>query len=294
MDFVALDFETANRYRSSVCSVGMVEVSKGKIVKEHYTLINPLQEFDPFNTRIHGITKNQIRYAPTFEEYWKEMKPILQDKMVVAHNATFDISVLKNTLERFNLDLPSLTFTCTVEISRIVWDNLDNHKLGTLADYHQISFEHHNALEDARAAAILLNKAIKQTTTTDVIDLSQHLRLSLGKMSGGRVYNVKKIKMKTNSSIKKQSTVMLEESIQLYEFALKHSLKISYPYIKLAAIYEKQGLSEQEIRVWRQAIYIFDNAQDSEIENREKQLDSFYKKLDEASERKRVKSNSNE
>ncbi len=211
---------------------------------------------------------------------------ILQDKIVVAHNATFDISVLKHTLEHFHLSVPSLSFACTVQISRLVWPLLQNHKLGTMADYHQISFEHHNALEDARAAAIILNKAMDKTSTKDVTELSHHLSLSLGRMSSGRIYNVKKVK--AASTKKKQSTILLEESIQLYEFALEHRLKISLPYTKLAAIYEKQNLHDKEIIVWEKAISIFEHASDNDIQNRGKLVDSFYKKRNEALERKKL------
>ena len=95
MDFVAIDFETANSVRSSVCSIGIVKVKNGKIQEELYTLINPLSEFHYYNMKIHGITEYMVHDAPTFEEFWPKFKVFIENQTIIAHNASFDIGVLR-------------------------------------------------------------------------------------------------------------------------------------------------------------------------------------------------------
>ncbi len=108
MDFVALDFETANSSRGSVCSIGLVEYENGKLKKEYYRLVKPKRNyFSSFNISIHGITKQDVEGAYEFDELWeKEIHGLLEGKLVVAHNAQFDMSVLRAVLDQYNLPYP--------------------------------------------------------------------------------------------------------------------------------------------------------------------------------------------
>ena len=173
MDFITIDFETANNLRSSVCSVGIVQVKNGKIYREMQSLINPLSEFHYYNTKIHGITEHMVHAAPTFEEFWPNMKDLLEDQVIIAHNASFDMSVLQECLRQIHEPSPQFEYGCSYRIAKKVWPQLYNHKLSTISNYLGISLRHHDALEDARAAAIITLEALKKTQTSTVKQLAK-------------------------------------------------------------------------------------------------------------------------
>lgn len=180
MDFVAIDFETANSLRTSVCSIGIVQVKNGEIKEEIHTLINPLSEFHYYNTKIHGITEDMVISAPTFEEFWPNFKGFIDNQMIIAHNASFDISVLRASLNNFHESYPNFQYGCSYQIAKKVWPNLYNHKLSTVSNYLGISLRHHDALEDARAAALITLEALQKTQTNSIQDLSKLHKLKIG------------------------------------------------------------------------------------------------------------------
>lgn len=183
MQFVSIDFETANEKRFSPCAIGVVVANDDGIKSEYYRLINPKCSFSPFNTHIHGITEADVQDAPTYAELWPTLQGILEGELVIAHNASFDMSVLRHTLDRFELTYPDLDYLCTVNISKQVWPELMNHKLNTLASYHGISFEHHHALEDARVAAKIFQTAIHSSGVDSVDELLNQLNMTKGHIS---------------------------------------------------------------------------------------------------------------
>lgn len=180
MQFVSIDFETANEKRFSPCAIGVVIANEHHIEEEYYHLINPLTPFSLFNTRIHGITEADVQDAPTYAELWPTLNDYVNHKLVIAHNASFDMSVMRKTLDYFRLPYPELDYLCTVNISKQVWPDLMNHKLNTLATYHNISFDHHQALEDARVAAKLFQKAIHFSGVKSVDQLLNQLNMTMG------------------------------------------------------------------------------------------------------------------
>lgn len=173
MDFIAIDFETANNLRSSVCSVGIVQVKNGKIYREIQSLINPLSEFHYYNTKIHGITEHMVHGAPTFEEFWPNMKDLIEGEVIIAHNASFDMGVLQECLRQFHEPSPHFEYGCSFRIAKKVWPQLYNHKLSTVSNYLGINLRHHDALEDARAAAIITLEALQRTQTSTVKQLAK-------------------------------------------------------------------------------------------------------------------------
>jgi DNA polymerase-3 subunit epsilon len=180
MNFVAIDFETANNKRSSACSVAVVEVKDGKIFDSYYALIKPpTMEFNYTNIQIHGITPNDVRDKPTFAGIWQELKPCLDNKIVVAHNASFDMSVLKGCINEYCLEPPKFQHFCTVSIARKVWPELEDHKLGTLGQYFNIDFNHHNALDDARTCAAVALLAGKKLNVSNFAQLVQKTELPI-------------------------------------------------------------------------------------------------------------------
>jgi len=155
--FTALDFETANSSRTSICSIGLVRVEDGRITRKIHSLVNPLQPFQYWNTQIHGISAFDVRDAPTFPEIWERLGGFFGD-VVVAHNAAFDISCLKQTIEKYGLEYPHFSYFCTLCISRKFVD-APSHKLDDVARHFNLpSFNHHNALADALACAEIFLK----------------------------------------------------------------------------------------------------------------------------------------
>lgn len=157
-DFAAIDFETANGYRSSICSVGLVVVRDGKIVNKYYKLIHPVPNYyNPMNVRIHHITPEDTECADTFPEVWAEVVQLIEGLPLVAHNSSFDERCLKAAFARFEMDYPNYEFHCTCRASRrLLRGQLSNHRLPTVAKYcgYNLS-DHHHALADAEACAAI-------------------------------------------------------------------------------------------------------------------------------------------
>ncbi|ARK30125.1 3'-5' exonuclease [Halalkalibacter krulwichiae] len=181
MDFVAIDFETANTNRSSACSIGLVVVRNGKVAEEYYQLIKPNEMyFDPICVRIHGITSEDVKDAPTFHDVWKDISHLLEGKLVIAHNASFDMSVLRHSLDEYQLDYPSFSYNCTVNVSKKTWLGLHSYSLNVVADHLQIEFKHHHALEDAQVAAQVYLQACKHNNVSKHEDLIEKLEIGQG------------------------------------------------------------------------------------------------------------------
>lgn len=180
MNFVAIDFETANRYRSSACSVAVVAVEDGQITRTFYSLIQPpVMQFDYWNTKIHGITAADVADQPTFAELWQDIKPYLENKIVLAHNAAFDMSVLRSVLGEYSIPVPDFNHACTVELAKKVWPQELSYKLSALADRFDISFEHHHALHDARTCAQLALLAAQSLKADNFLNLAELAQLKI-------------------------------------------------------------------------------------------------------------------
>ena len=135
-DFAAIDFETANNERTSVCSVGVIIVRNGEIVDSFYSLIQPEPNYyNYWCTQVHGITRRDTEDAPVFPKVWKQIEPLIEGLPLVAHNKAFE-------------------FFCTLTASRRALPDLENHQLHTVAAACGYQLEnHHHALADAEACA---------------------------------------------------------------------------------------------------------------------------------------------
>ncbi len=178
------------RSRASVCSVGLVEVKDGVIVQEKYTLVNPHDRFDPFCVAVHGITPGMVEDAPSFPEVWEDIRSLIEGRTLVAHNASFDMSVLRGCMDAFGFDYPDCTYVCSYLLSRKIWPGLPGYKLNQMAAYHGLSgFRHHDALEDARIAAQLLLKCFEQSAgAADCPGLAEACGYRLGALFPGGTY----------------------------------------------------------------------------------------------------------
>ena len=159
-DFAAIDFETANGKRTSVCSVGIVIVKGGKIVNKIYRLIRPAPNYyTQWTTAIHGLTYDDTMEADDFPEVWAEIKPLIDGLPLVAHNSPFDESCLKAVHEFYEMDYQNYEFHCTCRTSRKLFPNLPNHQLHTVSEHLGFTLNnHHNALADAQACAHIAMK----------------------------------------------------------------------------------------------------------------------------------------
>lgn len=163
-NFAAIDFETANRYRTSVCSVGIVVVREGEITEKLYRLIRPRPNFySEFNTHIHGLTYHDTVESPSFPEIWEEIAPLITDLPLVAHNSPFDEGCLKAAFEIYEVPYPGYEFYCTCRASRRAFGKgLPNHKLDTVAAFCGFDLrDHHHALADAEACAAIAMKILE-------------------------------------------------------------------------------------------------------------------------------------
>lgn len=182
MDFVAIDFETANASRTSACALGIVEVRGGQIYAEHYWLIDPEEPFYASNIRVHGITPAMVAGKPTFGELWPEIQPLLEGKLVVAHNAAFDFSVLRACLDKLALTYPSLRYFCTYLLGKKIVAHLGSHRLNALAAFYRIPLRHHDALDDARAATRIMVRLLEAESAVDLEQLCVRLGYQTGEL----------------------------------------------------------------------------------------------------------------
>jgi DNA polymerase-3 subunit epsilon len=157
--FTAIDFETAQGYRWSICQVGLVRVENGVITETFNQLVQPPDNhyWSRF-TDIHGIDASQTRNAPTFDQVWPHMMPYIKGQHVVAHNAAFDMNCLQQTLSYYSLSTPVFQKHCTY---RLYGKNLKS-----LCQLYQIQLNHHDALSDAIACAKLFLMHQKRSAQT--------------------------------------------------------------------------------------------------------------------------------
>lgn len=180
LNFTAIDFETATSRYDSACSVAVVEVRDGVIADRWYTLIRPPKNaFLPFNISIHGITPTMVKDERDFSGVWEELKRRLEGKIVVAHNAQFDMGVLKACLATYALEAPSFKHCCTVSLSRKSWPELQNHKLNTVGEFLNIDFNHHHALDDAETCAQIPLAAAKSVGAETFEELAERLEVKI-------------------------------------------------------------------------------------------------------------------
>ncbi|PIE84818.1 MAG: exonuclease [Bacteroidia bacterium] len=156
-DFVALDFETANYSQHSVCAIALVDVRGGQATDTYYRLCRPEPNRYTF-THIHGIARRDTDHQPTFAALWPEMLPRIDGRLLVAHNAPFDIGVLRATVHHYGLPAPDLRYLCTLQMARRATKlrgvTLSNYRLPTVATHYGYrDFTHHQALADAQACA---------------------------------------------------------------------------------------------------------------------------------------------
>jgi DNA polymerase-3 subunit epsilon len=178
MDFVALDVETANADLASICQIGLVEFRNGRIVQSWDWLVDPEDDFDGMNVSIHGIDEAAVRGQPTWPALHPQIRAIVDDRIVVSHTP-FDRCSLQKVTEKYHLPPFKCTWLDSARVVRRTWPELSRsgYGLSCVAERLRITFHHHDAKEDARAAGEILIRAIEQSGVSigDWLTKSLHL-----------------------------------------------------------------------------------------------------------------------
>ena len=158
MTFTAIDFETATGRPESACAIGIITVENSVIVDEYMTLIQPPNnEYWYGNIMCHGIKPIQTLDKPLFDEVFPEIKKRIFGRKLVAHNERFDRNVMQKSMKYYGLYYDELEiddpWECTCKIYRKKGYKPANLKY--CADQNNIPLNHHEALSDARACALL-------------------------------------------------------------------------------------------------------------------------------------------
>ena len=154
--YIVFDVETPNRYNNRMSAIGICVVEGTQIIKDYFSLVDPEQTFDWFNTRLTGISEKSVAGAPTFPQLWKQIEPVMSSGILVAHNANFDMRVLRKCLCDYGIVWkPKVRGLCTVLMGRTIKPGI-SHRLNDMCEYYGICLDHHRADSDSRACAEIL------------------------------------------------------------------------------------------------------------------------------------------
>ncbi len=162
LDFVVIDVETACSRVSSICQIGIVGFRAGTVAFEYETLVDPRDHFSSFNTRIHGIAADHVAGKPCFADVHKVVNGHLAGRTTVAHSY-FDKGALAAACRVHDRTMVETTWLDSVRIAKRAWPELPSHKLNVVSKHLGIPLRHHDALSDARAAGMIVVKAIDHT-----------------------------------------------------------------------------------------------------------------------------------
>ena len=191
-DFVALDVETANQNWGSICQIGLVRVVDGEEVARESWLCRPpagLDEFDPFNVGIHGITADAVADSPEVGELIGPLREFVGELPLVAHNAQFDATALRAACVAAGQEIPELMFACTLAQARATRLDVVNHRLPTLAEFFGVVLDnHHDAAADAAACAgIMVGLARRAAHEGSLLNFVHDTGFALGSIDADRV-----------------------------------------------------------------------------------------------------------
>lgn len=167
MNFVALDFETANADLSSICQVGAVKFENGEVSQTFSTLVDPDDHFDPMNISIHGIDEDRVRGAPKLVTVHPQLADFVAGRTIVSHSS-FDRAALRQAEGRHSLGCIECQWLDTTMVVRRTWAQYAHKGYGlkNLARDLGINFRHHDATEDARTTGLILLRALGESKMT--------------------------------------------------------------------------------------------------------------------------------
>jgi DNA polymerase-3 subunit epsilon len=163
MDFVVIDVETANPNPRSICQIGIATFQNGSLSALWGSLIDPEDSFSALNIAIHGIRPEHVTGAPNWVDIQRELRPRFEQRILASHTY-FDLRAIRGANERYGL--PGIQWTDwmdTCRVARAVWPDLSSYRLSSLARAFGLSYQAHNASEDARCAGEILLLAVQAT-----------------------------------------------------------------------------------------------------------------------------------
>lgn len=186
-DFISIDFETANKNRISACAIGLVFIKDFKIVYSKKYFIKPPdgEKFTSFHSNIHNIYEDDVEYSSNFKELWEdEFFKYFNDNLIVFHNASMELSVLKNLFEHFSISNFDINYIDTMQLAEKTGNPK---KLTQLAEKFGIEIEnHHDPVVDAKVCAMIYNELID--IYPNYKDLIRTLNYSLKDSNKGNFY----------------------------------------------------------------------------------------------------------
>ena len=154
--YICFDVETPNHNNEHMSAIGISVIENGSITDEFFSYVNPEQSFDSFNTELTGISAATVASAPTFAQLWPRIESLMSSGVLVAHNAPFDLTVLKKCLLDYHISWKDRApYLCTVRIGRAVLPDM-SHRLNDMCDFYHIELDHHKADSDSHACAEIL------------------------------------------------------------------------------------------------------------------------------------------
>ena len=187
LEFTAIDFETANSSSASACAVGLTRVRNGRVVDTAGWLIKPPPGHDRFfelNIGIHGIRPEDVADAPAWTEQLDDLDAFIGDDVVVAHNAGFDMSVLRRACEATDAVCRPYRYLCSLQVARKTYD-LTSYRLPVVAAAAGfLDFAHHDAAADALACAHIMIDAAARAGAQDVVELGMLLGVRIPQLAG--------------------------------------------------------------------------------------------------------------
>jgi len=168
MQFAVIDVETANPDQGSICQIGVVVFEDGKEVDSWSTLVNPDTWFHWMNIDIHGIDEDDVKDSLSFLEVSSKLNRYLAESPVVVSHTIFDKNALTQAFAKINMPPPQCAWLDSARVARRTWEQFayEGYGLANLAAYIKFEFQHHDALEDARASGMILLAAIKESGKT--------------------------------------------------------------------------------------------------------------------------------
>lgn len=199
MKITCIDFETANPFWGSICAVGIAVIEDGKVTQTLNKLIKPHRAHSLFNRdniRVHGIKPEMVKDAQEFDAFYPELKPLLDGGLIAAHNTSFDVDCIRDVLTVYNIPIPSFEHICTCELAEKAFKGLESYKLKTVSKFLGHEFKHHDAGEDALAAANIIIKAMESTGIHDIRLLAEHLGVKIRAVKHAEEYELSSIRQK--------------------------------------------------------------------------------------------------
>ena len=224
LNFTAIDFEIANEQWDSLCSIGIVKVTKGRIEEEINYIVRPKElRVTVINQQIHKLSEADLVNQPELTSIWDKIDNYFDQRLLIAHNAAFDIEVLRQTLRTYNLRHPNFKYLCSQKLAQETFTDLSNYRLSDVAKYLGLSLNHHNALSDAKVTAEIAIRSIPKLRQSDLNFNHEELTANIEKIASedksdvwSNLFGDKKIDsdlLKPNLNVENKDNVFFNEKV---------------------------------------------------------------------------------